>query len=229
LTFEDEAKRDEFYTRLVVDQKDKLVNLNNYSQENMLQKWRYGSISNFDYLMYLNQQADRSYNDLTQYPVFPWVLSDYTSAEIDLSDPKVYRDLSRPIGALNEERLTRLRRRCKEMQESTTGFDGSSSGGGGDDGERQIFLYGTHYSTPAFVSFFLVRQMPEWQLCLQSGRFDHANRLFHSVSDTWRNCLQSDSDVKELIPEFYDTSSPDSGGTLAEEPDEKFGKLYFSS
>lgn len=48
--------------------------------------------------------------------------------------------------------------------------------------------------------------MPEWQLCLQNGRFDHPNRLFHNISDTWRNCLQSDSDVKELIPEFYDTS-----------------------
>lgn len=68
LTFEDEKTRDEFYNRLVVDNRDKLVKLNNFSQENMLQKWRYGTISNFDYLMYLNQQADRSYNDLTQYP-----------------------------------------------------------------------------------------------------------------------------------------------------------------
>ena len=68
-----------------------------------------------------------------------------------------------------------------------------------------MFLYGTHYSTPAFVSFFLVRQYPEWQLCLQNGRFDHPNRLFHSFADSWRNCNQSDSDVKELIPEFYDT------------------------
>ena len=68
LTFEDEAKRDLFYTRLAVEQKDKLVNLNEFSQENMLQKWRYGAISNFEYLMYLNNMADRSYNDLTQYP-----------------------------------------------------------------------------------------------------------------------------------------------------------------
>ena len=49
--------------------------------------------------------------------------------------------------------------------------------------------------------------MPEWQLCLQNGRFDHPNRLFHNIADTWRNCMQSDSDVKELIPEFYDTNN----------------------
>ena len=122
LTFEDEARRDEFYSRLVVDQKDKLVNLNKFSQENMLQKWRYGSISNYEYLMYLNNIADRSFNDLTQYPVFPWVLSDYTSDVLDLSDPTIYRDLAKPVGALNEERLKRLKQRCREMQEATTGF-----------------------------------------------------------------------------------------------------------
>ena len=32
-----------------------------------------GEISNFQYLMHLNTLAGRSYNDLTQYPVFPWV------------------------------------------------------------------------------------------------------------------------------------------------------------
>ena len=77
LTFEDEKKRDLFYHRLVIDQQEKLTNLNNVSQENMLQKWRYGAISNFEYLMYLNNMADRSFNDLTQYPVFPWFVLNY--------------------------------------------------------------------------------------------------------------------------------------------------------
>lgn len=38
-----------------------------------------GEISNFQYLMHLNTLAGRSYNDLMQYPVFPWVLADYES------------------------------------------------------------------------------------------------------------------------------------------------------
>ena len=33
--------------------------------------WQNGAISNFDYLMYLNNLADRSFTDLAQYPVFP--------------------------------------------------------------------------------------------------------------------------------------------------------------
>ncbi len=38
-----------------------------------------GEMTNFQYLMHLNTLAGRSYNDLMQYPVFPWVLADYTS------------------------------------------------------------------------------------------------------------------------------------------------------
>lgn len=62
-------------------------------------------MSNFEYLMKLNMAAGRTYNDIQQYPVFPWVIADYTSQELDLTKPESFRDLSKPIGALNEERL----------------------------------------------------------------------------------------------------------------------------
>lgn len=39
----------------------------------------------------------------------PWVLQDYTSHAIDIQDPSVYRDLSKPIGALEPKRLERLK------------------------------------------------------------------------------------------------------------------------
>lgn len=53
--------------------------------------WRAGRVSNFDYLLYVNLAAGRSFNDLGQWPVFPWVLSNYTSASLDLEDPANYR------------------------------------------------------------------------------------------------------------------------------------------
>ena len=40
---------------------------------------------------------------------------------------------------------------------------------------------------------------------LQSGRFDCADRLFFDMNETWKSCLTSTSDVKELIPEFFCT------------------------
>lgn len=74
----------------------------------IMQLWQERKISNRDYLMYVNSWAGRTMNDLTQYPVFPWVIADYESEELDLNDPNVYRDLRKPIGALNEDRLELL-------------------------------------------------------------------------------------------------------------------------
>jgi hypothetical protein len=73
--------------------------------EKARERWRRREISNFEYLMTLNTLAGRSYNDLTQYPVFPWVLADYTSEKLDLSNPAMFRDLSKPVGALDTKRF----------------------------------------------------------------------------------------------------------------------------
>lgn len=50
----------------------------------------------------------RSYNDLSQYPVFPWILSDYTSDILDLTNPKSFRDLSKPIGVVSSIMLLNI-------------------------------------------------------------------------------------------------------------------------
>ena len=75
-----------------------------YRASNMTQKWQRRELSNFEYLMFLNTIGGRTYNDLNQYPIFPWVLTNYEDAEIDLGSANNYRDLSRPIGALNQSR-----------------------------------------------------------------------------------------------------------------------------
>uniref|UniRef100_A0A8D1KG07 Protein FAN n=1 Tax=Sus scrofa TaxID=9823 RepID=A0A8D1KG07_PIG len=152
--------------------------------ESYMLQWQRGHLSNYQYLLHLNTLADRSCNDLSQYPVFPWVISDYCSTELDLSNPGTFRDLSKPVGALNKERLERLLTRYQEMPEPK-------------------FMYGSHYSSPGYVLFYLVRIAPEYMLCLQNGRFDHADRMFNSIAETWRNCLDGATDFKELIPEFY--------------------------
>ena len=41
--------------------------------------------------MELNKLAGRTFNDLMQYPVFPFVLADYRSEELDLLSPSSYR------------------------------------------------------------------------------------------------------------------------------------------
>lgn len=40
---------------------------------------------------------------------FPWVLCDYTSPILDLEDPSVFRDLSKPIGVVNPRHAQNVR------------------------------------------------------------------------------------------------------------------------
>lgn len=57
--------------------------------------WQQGKLSNLDYLLFCNLAAGRSFNDLTQWPVFPWILADCTSHSVDLSNPSMYRRVHR--------------------------------------------------------------------------------------------------------------------------------------
>ncbi len=61
----------------------------------MTQRWQRREISNFEYLMYLNTISGRTYQDLNQYPIFPWIIADYESEKLDLNAPATYRDLSK--------------------------------------------------------------------------------------------------------------------------------------
>jgi hypothetical protein len=162
------------------------------SLEIVTRQWQRREISNFDYLMHLNNAADRSVNDLTQYPVFPHVLTDFESPKLDFSDPSIYRDLSKPMGALNPQRLKYFQKRFKTMPEADP-----------EMGIPPPFLYGTHYSTPGYVLYYLVRCAPEYMLCLQNGKFDATDRMFHSMRETWESSLTNPTDLKELIPEFF--------------------------
>ena len=42
------------------------------SLEKLTKLWQEGAITNFDYLIQLNKLAGRTFNDLMQYPVFPF-------------------------------------------------------------------------------------------------------------------------------------------------------------
>ncbi|CAD6185949.1 unnamed protein product [Caenorhabditis auriculariae] len=160
-----------------------------FRHSDMCIKWQKREISNFDYLMFLNTVAGRTFNDLSQYPVFPWILTNYTSDTLDLNVASNFRDLSKPIGALSESRR-------KFFNERYTSWS---------DDSIPAFHYGTHYSTPAFTLNWLMRIEPfaSMYISLNDGKFDHPDRIFNSVKETWEHCQRDSHDVKELIPELY--------------------------
>eukprot|EP00850_Spirogloea_muscicola_P000597 SM000002S05677 [mRNA] locus=s2:1500317:1510139:+ [translate_table: standard] len=175
-------------------------------REKWVTDWVNGKVSNFDYLMYLNREADRSFNDLTQYPVFPWIISDYTSSKLNLKNPEVFRDLGKPIGALNKARLSKFKERYAELQEAYEEAREEWPDGKPTKGIYEPplpFLYGCHYSTPGYAVYYTVRSDPQLMLRLQNGRFDMPDRILGSVQETWRSVYTNATDLKELIPEFY--------------------------
>ncbi len=110
--------------------------------------WRKGLLSNYDYLLRLNAIAGRSFHDPGNYPVMPWVLSNFTSASVpDLTDERNFRDLTKPMGALCPERSKKFLEKYASLCSSDT--------------DIPPFMYGSHYSnTGGVVLHYLVRKRP---------------------------------------------------------------------
>ncbi|KAL1405839.1 Beige protein-like 1 [Vanrija albida] len=175
---------------LVLDTVARAIDNRGYELDTLTRRWQSREISNFAYLQMLNQYANRTPNDVTQYPVFPWVLADYTSQILDLSKASTFRDLSLPMGALTPAR----RDAAVERYQATEGV-----------GETP-FHYGTHYSSSMIVCGYMIRESPftDIFLALQGGTFDLADRLFSSIPKAWDSASSANrGDVRELIPEFF--------------------------
>lgn len=153
--------------------------------------WTNGDISNVHYLNILNMFAGRSHNDLSQYPVFPWVIHNY-DGDFDLKNQEMFRDLTKPIGAINKHRLRKLKD-FYELQVKDKTLN------------TPPHLYPTHYSAPGYVSYFLIRKIPEFIVRIQNGVFSPSDRIFRSVESAYYSTMNSIADFKELIPEFYST------------------------
>eukprot|EP01156_Anaeramoeba_ignava_P000354 Anaeramoba_ignava/a1040_33.p1 GENE.a1040_33~~a1040_33.p1 ORF type:complete len:1229 (-),score=395.70 a1040_33:98-3706(-) len=152
--------------------------------------WQEGRITNFQYLMFLNTISERSFNNYSQYFVFPWILSEYETESLSIEDEKNYRDLSKPMGALTDARKNMFEERYQTWV----------------DNSIPKFLYGTHYSAPLVILYYLIRLQPftKDSIEIQGGKLDYPDRIFKSIKEEYISSSQaSTSDVKELIPEFF--------------------------
>uniref|UniRef100_A0A663MZ26 Lysosomal trafficking regulator n=1 Tax=Athene cunicularia TaxID=194338 RepID=A0A663MZ26_ATHCN len=192
--------RDDVYHNILTNNLPNLLEYGNITALTHL--WCTGQITNFEYLTHLNKHAGRSFNDLMQYPVFPFILSDYTNETLDLNDPSVYRNLVKPIAVQSKEKEDRYVDTYKYLEEEYR------KGAREDDPMPPVqpYHYGSHYSNSGTVLHFLVRLPPFTKMFLayQDQSFDIPDRTFHSTNTTWRlSSYESMTDVKELIPEFF--------------------------
>ena len=165
-------------------------NLNEYSSMNKIQNlWNKKIISNFEFLMWINIYSNRSYRDIIQYPVMPWILKNYSELNIkNESDIENYlisenlRDLSIPIGMLelNEKGINRknnyLNNYINMIDELQNVYaleiqNDSSNDNLIIDIEKLYldsnldydlipYMYGSHYNNSIYTSHYLTRIFP---------------------------------------------------------------------
>ena len=126
--FEDYDKRNKFLENLInranrskkvnlkpikgIDENNKAIIIGYYREDdeikpfsninNILELWKANKISTFEYLMWVNIYGNRSYQDIGQYPIFPWLLSNHENKKFDslISDSNNFRDLNMPVGLI---------------------------------------------------------------------------------------------------------------------------------
>ena len=163
-----------------------------------------GEITTYKYLLLLNKLSSRTYNDLTQYPVFPWLilknfkLYDLTNNDgppienniINSSDEgnEYIRDLNYPVSMQNPSK----------RKEEIFKFE--------EDSKNSKYSYhcGTHYSTSSYIFYYLMRINPFGQnlIKLQNFKQENPNRMFLSYRET-QMILEASTDNRELIPDIY--------------------------
>ncbi|XP_043802416.1 lysosomal-trafficking regulator isoform X6 [Apis laboriosa] len=198
LAFNSSKERDEFVMELSTCNLPRRIPGDDLNESISL--WRSGALTNWEYITCLNKLAGRSYNDLMQYPVFPFVLADYISEKIDLNNLKIYRNFKRPMAVQDKKNEQHYINNYNYLKQAL------SEGLNLIALNQEPFHYGSHYSNSGTVLHFLVRLPPftSMFLCYQDDNFDIPDRTFHALATTWRlTSCDSTTDVKELIPEFF--------------------------
>ena len=68
---------------------------------NIKELWKNNKISTLEYLMWINMYGNRSYRDIAQYPVFPWIIDDYkTKTFEEIKENDCIRNFKIPMGMM---------------------------------------------------------------------------------------------------------------------------------
>ena len=235
IKFNTNKDREEFYKYIIYSTDISLLKEDVLS---ITKKWEHWDISTLTFLSFLNNFGSRSFKDLTQYPVFPWIIKDYESKKLNAFNETNIRELQKPIGALgNKDRISCFMQNYNESKEiELANKEKSSKEVTGkkknkeekktnselninENEENKIensdnkvieiqekrYFYSSHYSNPFYVVHYMYKLFP-YSCCaieLQGDGFDKRERQFVSIINSWKNCMNENTDVRELIPEFY--------------------------
>ncbi|CAL6101536.1 Beige/BEACH_domain-containing protein [Hexamita inflata] len=137
--------------------------------------FKQNEISTYALIITLNYLSMRSFNNLFQYPIFPFVQNS--------------RDLKLVIGAQNPEQLQKQLQRQAEFNEHS---------------EDKVSVFQTFFSHRAVAAHYLVKFEPftSIQRLLQNGIYDAVDRQFQNLKKQWDKVFAGQS-FSELIPELF--------------------------
>ena len=153
-----------------------------FNKKKYCNNWLEGKLSTLDYLLLINKFSGRSYNDLTQYIIFPWLLNDYS----DVNNKNNFRKMNLSMAIQDKTNLESI----KESYENDK-----------DLIKRSHFQY--HYSNSSYISLYLLRLNPfTYNQIKQNGHFDSPDRQLESMQDM---CIifKDFKETSELIPEYF--------------------------
>ena len=186
------------------------------SINDLIKLWNTFKISNFEFLMWLNIYSNRSYFDILQYPIFPWIITKFDEDNIRLE--KDLRDFSLPMGmmTLDDKGKERKQSYITHYEQMKLNYDkninlkvidkDNKNENNDQNNEIEIpYYYGTQMSNRVYVSHYLTRLFPFTNMAIeiQGDNFDAPDRLFFSIEKAFKMSSSNKGDLRELIPDFF--------------------------
>ena len=169
--------------------KDKIQEKNYFkNQKYITAEWVEERLTTYEYLLFLNKYSSRTYNDPNQYPIFPWLIQKYSEIK-ENKEEGIERILKYPMAAQTEENQKSAIVRFEDDEDNKSKFPAH---------------FGTHYSTSAYVYFYLMRNEPYTTLLVKLQGYKHENpdRTFFSIKEVL-NVLATGHDNREMVPELF--------------------------
>ena len=183
--------------------KDKIISnpIKYFKDKKYYEQWVDDEMTTYQYLLYINKFSSRSYNDVNQYPIFPWIFRETSLGSYrDKEKLPKFRDLQYPV-SIRGKSLCNEEKEKEDLEEAKSFFDSSL-----EESSKYPNHFRLHYSTSGYLLSFLVRISPytEEQIRFQNNQFDSPNRQLNSI-DEILTILSSSHDNRELIPEYFTT------------------------
>ena len=165
--------------------KDKIHEKDYFNNQKITDEWEEERLTTYEYLLFINKYSSRTFNDTNQYPIFPWLITKYPPQ--NMADD--YRNFKFPMAAQNKENQVKATNRYSDDEDNNNNFP---------------VHFGTHYSTSAYVYFYLMREEPFTALLikLQSYKQENPDRTFYSLDEVL-SVLKTGHDNREMIPDLF--------------------------